>query len=299
MQTAIAKLCVDAEFRNTFQASPDEALQRFALTDDERAAVKGIDSLALERYAESLIGKRSSLVTKWFPITFSAMRRGLPTQRLHEILSEYSHQNIRDTSEVGGEWVRSEALRFRNFLQGVFARDQIGIPHIADLLEFEITRQLMSQDPSLSTSPAGIDEASFKALAAREAARMDGQPLLAKHVRLQQFHCDIVEVLARVENGHPVSPVSEQATWVMFIKKPGLAKVVVQTVTSALNEFLTLCDGTRTTTAILETISARYADDERRSDDVRNDCRAVLEQFYLAGLMAPHDTDVFALSAIS
>jgi hypothetical protein len=90
-----------------------------------------------------------------------------------------------------------------------------------------------------------------------------------------------------------------QPTWVMFIKKPGLSKVVVQTVTAALNELLGLCDGTRTTAAILEMIGARYADANRRSEDVQDDCQAVLQQFYLAGLMTLQDRDVAGALAVS
>jgi hypothetical protein len=285
MQTALAQMCVDASFRRLLRRDPDQALRSFDLSVDEAAAVTTIDTEAVDRYAEALVGKRMALIAKWFPLTIAMLKQTTPPDRLQPILNGYAHANIRDSAPVGGDWVRSEFEQFRGYLRGVIARKELAVPYLADVLDFEATRQLMSQDPALSRASLDGADAEKVTRAAAAVAAPWGRPRLGGHVRVLPFDCDIVAVIAQVESGSAGPPVSGEPAWVMFVKKPGLAKVVVQALNPALRDVLELCDGTRTTAEILAVAISRHATEDMPEQAVREDCRAVLEQFCLSGLM--------------
>jgi hypothetical protein len=288
MQTAIAKICVDHAFRKSFLRDPDEALASCDLTRDESEAVKAIDLKALEAYADTLVGKKMALVTKWFPLSMSALKKGLSERQFRRVVFSYGYQAIRDTGELGGEWVRGEFMRFKDYLLKLVSRGEIDIPFFSDVLEFEAARQMMSQDPGASRSPQApaSEQAIIELLG--DAAQKGVKPQLGKHVSVRRFDCDIVALIAATErNDESETPLAADPTWAMFVKKPGTSKVVVQRISPAVRDVLELCDGTRTTGEILASIVTRHATPAGPSDqEVKGDCLTVLEQFYRTGLIS-------------
>lgn len=288
MQTAIARICVDHAFRQSFLRDPDEALLSCDLTADESEAVKAIDLQAILTYADSLVGKKMALVTKWFPLSLAALKKGLPGGQFRRIVFGYGYQGTRDNSEIGGDWVRGEFMRFKNYLQDLVSKGEIEIPFFTDVLEFEAARQMMSYDPTTSKSreePAS-EEATARVFG--DAAQKRVKPLLGKHVSVRRFNCDIVALISETEKDEKSeTPVTADPMWAMFVKKPGTSRVVVQTISPPLRDVLELCDGTRTTGEILASIVSRHATPGGPpEEEVKDDCLAVLEQFYTAGLIS-------------
>ena len=200
MQTAIARICVDHAFRQSFLRDPDGALTSCGLTADESEAVKALDLKVIQEYADSLVGKKMALVTKWFPLSLAALRRALPASRVRRLVFSYGYQRAGDTGELGGEWVRGEFVRFKDYLQDQVSTGEIPIPFFTDVLEFEAARQMMSHDPAASTSarePASEAAAGVFDDAARNAVK----PLRAAHVSLRRFTCDIFALISAIENG--------------------------------------------------------------------------------------------------
>lgn len=54
VQAVIGRAATDAEFRKMLLDNPDEALAEFDLTDEEREALKNLDSEKLESFSQSL-----------------------------------------------------------------------------------------------------------------------------------------------------------------------------------------------------------------------------------------------------
>lgn len=287
MQTVIAKICVDYAFRQSFVRNPDEALASCDLTADESESVKALNLEAIQAYADSLVGKKMALVTKWFPLSMAALKKGLPDRQFRRIVFGYGYHGPRDDSQLGGEWVRGEFMRFKNYLQGLIVKGEIDVPFFNDVLEFEAARQMLSQDPTASKSPHAPASEQTLADAFGDAAQNRTKPRLGKHVSIRRFNCDIVALMSATETDEKsAGPVATDPTWAMFVKKPGTAKVVVQRISPALRDVLELCDGTRTTAEILASIVSRHGkSDGLPEHEVRGDCLTVLEQFYAAGLI--------------
>jgi hypothetical protein len=291
MQTAIARICVDHAFRQSFLRDPDEALASCDLTADESEAVKAIDLQAIQTYADSLVGKKMALVTKWFPLSLAALKKGLPGDQFRRIVFGYGYQSTRDNTEIGGEWVRGEFLRFKHYLQDLVSKGAFDIPFFTDVLEFEAARQMMSQDPTASKSREEPPSEEAAARVFGDAAQQWVKPLLGKHVSVRRFNCDIVALISETEKDETSekseTPVTAEPMWAMFVKKPGTSRVVVQTISLPLRDVLELCDGTRTTGEILASIVSRHATPAGPAEEeVKGDCLTVLEQFYTAGLIS-------------
>ena len=283
MQTVIARLCVDRPFRQSFRRAVEEALQSYDLSAHEIEAVKAVDFDAVDLYAESLVRKRLGTIAKWFPLTFAALRKGLPPEQRLEVLSGYGYGTIRTSDDIGGDWVRSESGKFARYVNGLIERGALAMPCLSDLLELETTRRTMTQDAAVSASSRGFAKG-------REVARFGdlqahGRPLLGQHASLRRFSCNIVELIAQVEKAETLAPPAVAPTWVLFVKKPRRSKIALQTVTRPVREVLELCDGTRPTAEILDHMASRYATAATSADDVRGDCRHMLEECYKAGIL--------------
>ena len=286
MQTAIARICVDHQFRRSFLRRPAECLASFDLTAEEAEAVKTIDLTAIQVYAESLVLKKMGIVTKWFPLSLAALRKALPADTVREIVSRYGYETVRDSDAIGGEWVRSEFTRFQHYLLGLVSTGEIDVPYFTDVLEFEAARQMMSHDPTMSRTLEGGESVRDAVRTFADPGANGVMPLLGPHVRVRPFTCDIVAVISRTEDDSAGAPVADEPTWVMFVKKPGTAKVIAQAISPPLKDILELCDGTRSTSEVLASIVSRHATPAGLSeDDVKGDGLAVLEQFYAAGLI--------------
>jgi hypothetical protein len=247
---------------------------------------------AVQQYAEELVGKRLGNVTKWFPMSMAALRRSMPAADLRDILYTYGTEQIRDSDAIGGEWVRTESMRFRDYLRGLVASGRIGLPHFGDLLEFETTRQQMSHDPLLSRAGRSAEQAKNDAerLFGKD-RRQHARPLLASHAQLRDFSCNVLALIKRVE-GEAAGPAAlpHEPTCVLFIRKPGTAKVIVQTVNGPLREMLTRCDGMSTTMQILDGTAARYARPGGPDEEaVRAECLAALEHCHTSGILVAAD----------
>jgi hypothetical protein len=112
------------------------------------------------------------------------------------------------------------------------------------------------------------------------------KPRLGSHARIRRFSCDILALISQVEGGGSPLAVNEEPSWVLFIRKPKSAKVIVQALNAALCDVLEQSDGNRTAVDILATVVARHGIPPGASEeDVRADFLSVLDQFYAAGIL--------------
>src|SRR5215510_3879574 len=108
MQTTIARLCIDSDFRKTFLSDPGAALEPLDLTPEEVENIKALDMKEVTEYASSLVAKRIGIIMRWFRVPLTYLNAVLGPARVNRLLRTYSVDHIRDTDELGGEWVRLE-----------------------------------------------------------------------------------------------------------------------------------------------------------------------------------------------
>ena len=67
-QAALARLSADEAYRSWFELAPEAALDKYALTEHERATIKAIDRKLLRMFAASLRTKRRKKIIDVFPL---------------------------------------------------------------------------------------------------------------------------------------------------------------------------------------------------------------------------------------
>src|SRR5262245_4353576 len=280
MQTVIAKLCLDKEFRQNFASNPDEALEWCALTALESEEIKSVDMQAVREYASSLMGKRLGLIKKWLPLSFLVLARQLSAEKAHAILKRYGSENIRGTDEIGGDWVRREFDRVSRYLRQLAAMREIDVPYFTDVLAFEVLRFSMLNDLEVSKRAAEVTRAERTKATFISECQRSAKPVLGKHARLQVFNYNLAELIPLVEQEQAILSLEMKPTWVFCFKRPHALGISTSVVNVALKHLLELCDGKQTIDGIISTIAAQLGMTEAGA---RDDCLTALEQLYIAG----------------
>ena len=284
VQTVIARLCVDAIFREAFLQDPDAALRPFGLTAGEAVNVRDLDMEAVRSYAGGLLSKRLKLMAKWLPVCFAVLH-GPESPKGHRFLERYARENIRDDSELGGEWLRRESRRFADYLRQRVFSGEIPLPALAELAEFEAVKFSMMNDPEVSHSALAF----AAALEARPApldrsALMEKRPLRGRHVHIQAFGYDIPDLVEGVEAGRGIADAEPTPTWVLFFKGAGKKRVATSILNEPPKDLLDLCDGQATGKQIVAHIVARHgASWGLGPEQVTEECLDALSQFHAAG----------------
>ena len=280
MQTVIAKLCVDHEFRHTFSSDPDKALELSALTAKESEDIKSVDLQAVREYASSLLSKRLALIKKWLPLSFLVLAKQLPAEKFHVVLNQYGLENVRGTDEIGGDWVRGEFHRVSEYLRQLIATKEIDVPCFTDVLEFEVLKFSMLTDPEVSQYAIGFTKADRTKSTFTNECQRNPTPLLGKHARLQSFSYNMAELIPLVEEQQAIPPLEVKPTWVLFFKIPHAPGVHTSIINLPLKHLIQLCDGKHTLDGVISSIASQLGITEAAA---RADCLATLEQLYVRG----------------
>jgi len=140
LEEALCALCTDAGLRRRLQKDGGPALAAFALTPDERAALLSIPAAALDRYAGSLLGKRSDELAAALPLSVKVVP-SLPS-RYRRLLARAP---ARFEESVLGPGLR-EGLRLLPVLRAELDADEGEAPWAGDLLAVEALRAASRAD---------------------------------------------------------------------------------------------------------------------------------------------------------
>lgn len=288
MQTVVARLCVDIKFRQAFISDAPCALKEYDLSPDESESLKTIDIEAIRDYAGSLIGKRLGLIKKWFPIALSYLESSLTTHKSNSILHRYALEQIRDTDDLGGEWLRSESERFLNYLRQLVAQKVIDVRYFSDVLEFEAIQFAMQLDTEVSASAVEFMKAnSAKEFPHSEEMQSSMRPLIGKHARRHLFNYEMSELIQSIEENKPIPDMEEESTWVLFFKRAHSVKVDSSAINLPLNDLLALCTGALSVKEIISLIASKHAAVlDVTEEELAEDCLGILEQLYGYGAIS-------------
>jgi hypothetical protein len=289
MQSVIARLCVDLKFRRAFLNEPEPTLASYDLTREEIDSIRALDMEAVQEYAASLVAKKIGVIRKWLPLSFAYLEANLPPDKVRQILRGYSLDNIRDTEEIGGDWVRGEFERLCGYFRERIAEGEITARPFPELLEFEATTFSMELDPEVSKSASEFAEAnSRREVELTEEFQSGFAPALGRHACVRGFDSDVAELVARIQGGQPAmepEPEPEPGpTWVLFFKIPNSVKAETHAINLPLKELLGMCNGKIAVRDVISAIADKHAADAgSTADELGDDCLQILEQLYHYG----------------
>jgi hypothetical protein len=286
MQTVIAKLCLDHEFRQAFASSPDKVIESCGLTAKEAEEIRAVDLQAVREYGTSLLGKRLGLIKKWLPLSFLLLARQLSAEKAHAILKRYASENISGTDDIGGDWVRTEFDRVSKYLRQLVAIREIDVPYLADVLAFEVLRFSMLNDREVSRSAIGVARAERTKASFIGECQRSAKPVMGKHACLQVFNYNLAELIPLVEGEQAIPALEVKPTWVLCFKRPHALGISTSVINPALKLLIELCNGRQTIEGIIASIASQLDITEAGA---RDDCFAALEHLYVAGAVSFRD----------
>ncbi len=287
MQTAIARLCVDAEFRQALLSDPNQTLERLDLTSEEIESIKALDMLAIDEYAGSLLSKRTGLIKKWFSVSFSLLELRLGSHRTSHILRHYGLEQIRDGDELGGEWVRHEFDQFHSYLRDLISGKKIDVPGFSDLLEFEALRFSMALDPEVSSCASEFSQVnSQRELVFTDEFKSNFKPVLGLHARVHSFDYNIPVFIEQFEEEAQAASLELESIDVLFFKKAHNLGVDINIINLPLKNLLAACDGEQPINRILSSIVSKHAPLlDVTEEELIDDCLDILGQLHAAGVI--------------
>lgn len=289
MQTVIARLCIEAGFRQAFLSGPDPVLHPLDLTAAESEALKALDRRALQEYASALVAKRLALLQKWFPLFFRLLEIYLAPSERQALFDHYVSQTLHPADEIGGHWVRGESERFYHYMHQIWRRPDRARPFLADILHFEWQKLTLKQDPAVSRALLAFMEVHRRAGGDETTGfHENSRLLLGPHVRVCGFRYHPAKLMARIVAAPPAPAVEEESTWVLFYRKAFQPDVGTFTITSPIKELLERCNGTWPLDRILSSCLRRWAaTGSLPAVETKSACLKFLHQLYSQGLLTP------------
>lgn len=112
LQACMARIYVDESFRRLSRIDPKATIDRYALTDDERAAVLKVDARMVDYFAGSLRNKRRARFEIEYPAVFAADRaRALSLwDRFYDLLGTNPYLSQKDALRQFGLFL-TESIR--------------------------------------------------------------------------------------------------------------------------------------------------------------------------------------------
>jgi hypothetical protein len=238
MQACIARLYVDEPFRKMLHLDPSSALDGYRLTADEDAAIRGIDSNALEQFAGSLVAKRRKRIERAYPLLFR-----MDSREVQRLYARFYQLYTAKPYQPGDQ----EVIEF-----GVFAEQSLvntdHLPSYAgDLARYE---RLYYWATVSGEWDAGEEETTSDNT--RVVTDMAARPSLAPNVTVSEFAHDVAAVEEALQKGEdPAAIRAIQRCSIVFRPAVGNSAVQMLRVNAPTKQILDLCNGRRTVAEII------------------------------------------------
>ena len=207
-QAALARLSTDETYLSWFELAPETALDKYVLTEQERATIKGIDRKLLRTFAASVKAKRRKKIVGAFPLCQKVC---------HEQTSRYFDRYYDLHPAEPGVPTEVQVASFGRFLADCLAADPSAPAYAAALCRFELamyelqltiqpTDDLRSLSAGQSALPAGDD-----------LVEDSGRPEVLPGVRVILLDHDIPAILPSIgDDPEAVSPPVQRDTSVVL-----------------------------------------------------------------------------------
>lgn len=233
-QAALARLSADETYRSWFELAPEAALNKYVLTEHERATIKGIDRELLRIFAASVKAKRRKKIVDAFPLC----QKVCPDQT-----SRYFDRYYDLHPAEPGVPTEAQVASFGRFLADCLATDPSAPAYASALCRFELAAYelQLTVPPSddLRSSSAGQPGPQAGDDPVEDSAR----PEVLPGVRVILLDQDIPAILQSIDDapGAVSPPVQRDTNVVLRIRRNGSPEAFEVNASAAA--LLGLCTG--------------------------------------------------------
>ena len=272
MQNLLGRILIDDQLRNAFFKDPERIFGGYELTQREMESLRNLDADRLDFYTSGLKRRRIDIALKAFPLT-----KLLVSDEIKRFVAMYCHE-FTPTLDSAAPALR-EHIGFYQFLVRLIADGKLQSKYLKDILEYEKNLFFIGNGMEASS------DASEFARANRilpDDFTMDLvwnlKPTRGAHVEASSFTYDVIEVASYLR-GREVPDLSPKTTYLLFSKIPNELGVRTSKINKATLDLFSLCDGARTTGAIISKLAgANDLEMERDGAKLAGTCLPIFRQ---------------------
>jgi glycosyltransferase involved in cell wall biosynthesis len=253
MQACLGRLYTDGASRRLFEIDTDFVLAAYDLTADERQALEQIDRQMLGVFARGLLAKRRDRLERWFPLLF----RVVPAEVMSRLWARYNDLHPQRVDESTGPQVATFACFMTETLPGSPAAPA----HAADVARYEGVMFRATHTPTSLDALARINEPPPRGPAV-EAASPTSCFHLEEGVYVEDFGCDILDVVKRLRQGEILGAVAVEPTALVFQTVRGAMAPKIVRINGPTREVLAAADGRTTAAQVARRLLGGAAADE-------------------------------------
>lgn len=244
MQSLLGRILTDEQLRNAFFKSPERVFDGYELTQREMESLRKLDAHRLSFYTSDLKRRRIDIALKAFPMT-----KFLVSDEINQFVAAYCQQ-FPPTLDSAVPALR-EQIRFYQFLLQLIADGKLRSKYLEDILEYEKNLFFIGNSVEASRSASEFARAN-RSLPDDFTMELiwNLKPTRGAHVEASSFTYDVIELVSYL-SGREVPELAPKATYLLFSKIPNELGVRTSKINRATLDLVLLCDGARTTGAIL------------------------------------------------
>jgi|SRR5262245_31010669 len=248
MQSLLGRILIDDQLRNAFFKDPERVFDGYELTHREMESLRKLDADRLNFYASGLKRRRIDIALKAFPLT-----KFLASDEINQFVATYC-QEFPPTLDSAAHALR-EHIGFYQFLVRLIADGKLRSKYLADILEYEKNLFFIGNGVEASRSASEFARAN-RMLPDDFTMELiwNLKPTRGAHAEASSFTYDVIE-LASYLSGREVPDLAPKTTYLLFSKIPDALGVRTSKINKATLDLVSLCDGARTTGAVLSKLA--------------------------------------------
>ena len=244
MQSYLAHLYTDDDFRKLFTLAPDVSFDMYLLTEAEKQALRSIDQRLLEYFATSLKMKQQERLRSVYQATFT-----LPESLIQRLFNRfYHHYPARPHEDVF-----TRIVDFGVFMEQALALDELAPCYAGDVVKYERLHYLYTYQTASEDAFAAIN-----VVRSSEAVplHLTSIPVILSGVYCETFVYPIVSVITALQNQESLEDLAIQPGHYDFVfqRETHSLTVNVFALNAETRLLLDLCQEKHTIAELIETV---------------------------------------------
>jgi hypothetical protein len=258
LQIALTRVLVDPAVRRRFLADPEAEGLALGLDRTQARALVEAGPERIRTFAMEVASKRFSLLRKVTPGTYRLLEAA---GRLHDVSHRFAEEHLPEEAPQFPNRTVRDGFWLLGLVDRMIAEGE-ACRHLADVARFERIELTLISTATLVQSARAFRRAVEAAPPSSPEAVLDARPRLGPHARVEQFACNVIDLVRRLMEKEPIDAVRAEPTLVLFSKAPGFRNVHHLAINERTRRLIELCDGARTTAEIAASLSPGAAGQE-------------------------------------
>ncbi|WP_165422926.1 glycosyltransferase [Ktedonosporobacter rubrisoli] len=246
MQACLARLYVDDSFRMLFDLAPEASLDAYKLTDEEIAALKGIDKKMLQRFAASLKAKRRERLKYVYPLLFH-----LPGIDINRYFTRFYHLYPAKPHDS----TLSRIQEFGSFMEQCLTTDEDTPPYASEIARYE---RLCHAAAFLPTPEDAFTHINATPATATTPLTLEDRPIIRPGCYAEMFAYDIVKIAHALREQQESGNLQTGQYYFVFQQVEIATHPKIFAVSSATYDLFMLCDGSHTIATLIHKMEKRF-----------------------------------------